>query len=133
MWVYWQAQAHSYGQWLLLFSLKSSGLKVINLECSLKLKTKHIDWLLADTVHKQPIIALYFKSENELKFYNLRARLPLKISLFPITALTYGKEMGRFFLTFKTFLVMWDNKMAVLKENTMFVGLIKRIRLSLNP
>ena len=25
-------------------------------------------------VHKQPIIALYFESENELKFYNLKAR-----------------------------------------------------------
>ena len=24
-------------------------------------------------VHKQPIIALYFESENELKFYNLQA------------------------------------------------------------
>ena len=24
-------------------------------------------------VHKQPIIALYFESENELKFYNLEA------------------------------------------------------------
>ena len=26
-------------------------------------------------VHKQPIIALYFEFENELKFYNLEARL----------------------------------------------------------
>ena len=24
-------------------------------------------------VHKQPIIALYFESENEVKFYNLEA------------------------------------------------------------
>ena len=26
-------------------------------------------------VHKQPIIALYFEFENELKFYNLEANL----------------------------------------------------------
>ena len=25
---------------------------------------------------KQPIIALYFESENELKFYNVEARFP---------------------------------------------------------
>ena len=30
-------------------------------------------------VHKQPIIALYFESENELKFYNLEARFPSQI------------------------------------------------------
>ena len=28
---------------------------------------------LRTRVHKQPIIALYFESENELKFYNLQA------------------------------------------------------------
>ena len=28
---------------------------------------------LRTPVHKQPIIALYFESENELKFYNLEA------------------------------------------------------------
>ena len=28
---------------------------------------------LRTRVHKQPIIALYFESENELKFYNLEA------------------------------------------------------------
>ena len=33
-------------------------------------KIKRNDWLLAD---KQPIIALYSESENELKFYNLEA------------------------------------------------------------
>ena len=31
-------------------------------------------WLAA-CVRKQPIIALHFESENELKFYNLEARL----------------------------------------------------------
>ena len=30
---------------------------------------------LRTRVRKQPIIALYFESENELKFYNLEARL----------------------------------------------------------
>ena len=30
---------------------------------------------LRTRVHKQPIIALYFDSENELKFYNLEALL----------------------------------------------------------
>ena len=37
------------------------------------------DWLLADTlVRKQPIIALYFESENVLKFYNFEARSIVK-------------------------------------------------------
>ena len=38
------------------------GLEVIKLEYSLKIKTK------------QPIIALYFEFENELKFHNLETR-----------------------------------------------------------
>ena len=46
------------------------GLEVIKLEFSLRLKIKH--------VRKQPIIALYFESENELKFYNLKARFDFK-------------------------------------------------------
>ena len=39
---------------------------------------------------KQPIIALLFESENELKFYNLEARAPRKIytSLGVMRALT---------------------------------------------
>ena len=57
------------------------GLEVIKLEYSLKLKLKRNDWLLADSmigclrtrVRKQPIIALYFEFEDELKFYNLNA------------------------------------------------------------
>ena len=39
-------------------------------------------------VHKQPIIALYFEFENELKFYNLGARSQFfleKIKLFKIS------------------------------------------------
>ena len=47
------------------------------LEYSLRLKIKRNDWLLADTrtpVCKQPIIALYFESKNEPKFYYLEAR-----------------------------------------------------------
>ena len=36
---------------------------------------------LRTRVHKQPIIALYFESENVLKFYNLEARLRSEIAL----------------------------------------------------
>ena len=50
------------------------GLEVINLEFILRLKIKHIDWLLRTHVRKQPIIALYFESQTVLKFYNLEAR-----------------------------------------------------------
>ena len=46
------------------------GSEVIKLEFILRLKIKRYDWLLAN---KQPIIALYFEFENELKFYNLEA------------------------------------------------------------
>ena len=45
-----------------------SGLEVIKLEYSLKVKIKCNDWLLADTCRKQPIIVLYFEFENELQF-----------------------------------------------------------------
>ena len=41
------------------------GLEVIKLEYRLKIKR----------VSKQPIIALYFESENELNFFTLEARL----------------------------------------------------------
>ena len=52
----------------LLKAFKSQqGIKVIKVEYSLKIKRN--DWLL---VRKQPIIALYFEFENELKFCNLR-------------------------------------------------------------
>ena len=47
-----------------------TGLKVIKLEYILRLKIKSNGW----RVRKQPIIALYYESENELKFYNLEAR-----------------------------------------------------------
>ena len=66
----------------------TSGLEVIKLEFILRLKIKHNDWLLAESamigclgtrVHKQPIIALYFESENELKIYNLEARLSCNV------------------------------------------------------
>ena len=53
------------------------GLEVIKLQYILRLKIKLNDWQLADTcVCKRPIIALYFESVNELKFYNLETRLP---------------------------------------------------------
>ena len=52
-----------------------SGFEVIKLEYNLRRKIKRNDWLLADTcVRKQPIIALYYESENELTFYNLEAK-----------------------------------------------------------
>ena len=49
-----------------------TGLEVIKLEYSLKLKIKRNDWLLVDMC--PPIIALYFEFENKLKFYNLKTR-----------------------------------------------------------
>ena len=52
------------------------GLEVIKLEYSLGLKIKRNDWLPADTcsprVRKQPIIALYFETENERSFITSR-------------------------------------------------------------
>ena len=63
------------------------GLEVIKLEYSLRLKIKRNHWLLADTrVRKQPIIALYFESENKLKLYNLEVRF------LPTTSLWHGHE-----------------------------------------
>ena len=61
-----------------VLEILSSGLEVIKLEKSLKLKIKGNEWLLADSclqtrVRKQSIIALYFEFENELNFYNLKA------------------------------------------------------------
>ena len=57
---------------------------------SLRLKKKHNDWQVADTVRKQPIIALYFEVENELKFYNLGPVSFLSASLvlifFPLSS-----------------------------------------------
>ena len=54
-------------------SLRKPGLELIKLEFILRLKIKCNDWLLAECVSMQPIIVLYFESENELKFYNLQA------------------------------------------------------------
>ena len=59
------------------------GLEVIKLENSLRLKIKRNDWLLAGTSRKQPIIALYFEYENELKFYNLEACSSEDIRIHP--------------------------------------------------
>ena len=50
------------------------GLEVIKLEYSLRLKIKPMIGCLRTRVRKQPIIVLYFDSENDLKFYNLEAR-----------------------------------------------------------
>ena len=50
-----------------------TGLEVVELRYSPRLKIKRNDWLLGDTC-KQPILALYFESQNELKIYNIEAR-----------------------------------------------------------
>ena len=49
------------------------GLEVIKLEYKLRLKIKRNIGCLRTRVRKQPIIVLYFESENELKLYNLEA------------------------------------------------------------
>ena len=43
-------------------------------------------------IGKQPIIALYFEFENELKFYNLKARSIPGFPIFPIIALYFEFE-----------------------------------------
>ena len=53
--------------------IDKTGPEVIKLEFILKLKIKHIDWLLADACPQTANLALYFEFENELKFYNLEA------------------------------------------------------------
>ena len=58
-----------------------SGLEVIQLEYSLRLKINRNDWLLADTCPLAANLALSFESDNELKFYNLEARTSLIVSL----------------------------------------------------
>ena len=65
-----------------------TGLEVIKLEYSLTLKIKRNDWLLR--VRKQPIIALYFESENELKFYNLEAGFAASRPILPVYHKTGG-------------------------------------------
>ena len=47
----------------------------LKLEYSLRLKKSAMIGCLRTRVRKEPIIALYFESENELKFYNLEAWL----------------------------------------------------------
>ena len=62
-----------------------SGLEVIELEYSLRLKIKRNDWLLADTSPQAANHCAYnFESENELKFYNLDAR----INILSVSVLT---------------------------------------------
>ena len=53
-------------------TLKKPGLEVIKLDYSLRLESTMIG-CLRTRVRKQPIIELYFESENELKFCNLEA------------------------------------------------------------
>ena len=51
------------------------GLEVIKLDYILKPKIKRNDSLLQTRVRKQSIIALYFEYGNELKLYNLEAKM----------------------------------------------------------
>ena len=53
---------------------KGPGLEVIKLENKLRLKQSAMIGCLRTRVRKQPIIALYFESENVLKLYNLESR-----------------------------------------------------------
>ena len=72
----WKGNLHRQTKWPLQLknrkkslndiSLSTSGLEVIKLEYSLKLRIKRNNWLLADT--EQPTVVLYFEFENELKF-----------------------------------------------------------------
>ena len=55
------------------FKNAAPGLEVIKLEYSLRLKKKSA-MIGCLRIRKQPILALYFESENELKFYNLEPR-----------------------------------------------------------
>ena len=53
-------------------------------------------------VRKQPIIALYFESENELKFYNLEARsgpFSLSFSSFSLPVSGMSPDMTELLLT----------------------------------
>ena len=49
---------------------------------------------LRTRVRKQPIIALYFESENELKLYNLEARLYKSTYALPICVVCLVCEDG---------------------------------------
>ena len=49
---------------------------------------------LRTRVRKQPIIALYFEFENELKFYNLEARSNFSLSSYPRPYLVYASNGG---------------------------------------
>ena len=63
---------------------------------------------LRTRVRKQPIIALYFESENELKFYNLEARLSnkhLQEVLQQVVIENFAKDLP---LT-QTMNICWDN------------------------
>ena len=58
--------SYKYSEAILLYNKSTPGLEVIKLEYSFRLKIKRNDGLLS-------IIAIYFESENELKFYNPEA------------------------------------------------------------
>ena len=72
-----------------------SGLEVIKLEYSVRLKIKAMIGCLLRfifRVRKQPIIALYFESENEFKFYNLEAWDPNHLLLYTHSYLTITRS-----------------------------------------
>ena len=66
---------------------------------------------LRTRVRKQPNIALYFESENELKFYNLEARdsavVKHKINLARVEASYHHREIT------KSINIQWRNKEKV--------------------
>ena len=54
--------------------VQKTGLEVIKLELTFKLKIKRNGWLLADTCPEADNHCAFFEFENELKFYNFEAR-----------------------------------------------------------
>ena len=68
----------------LLSRLFNSGLEVIKLEFIFKLKIRAMIGCWRTRVREQPIIAIYFESENELKFYNLEAKSDCICTCFPV-------------------------------------------------
>ena len=67
-----KGQAHSLHLKYFVIIFRQPGLELIKLEYSLRLKIKRNDWLHADTCPQAANHCTLLKSENELKFYNMR-------------------------------------------------------------
>ena len=96
---------------MILASRRDHGLEVIKLEYRPRLKIKRNDWLLAC---KQPIIALYFESENELKFNNLEA-CPCHCSneAYPLISVTVTVNMHKYkrkVIYILTKVILWKHR-----------------------